>query len=118
MKYGMRKADVLAALARHIGQANGISAEDLVQEIIGASGDCDSDLFTTRRLRNYISELREEGVAVCGHPRTGYYIAETADELTESCNFLRARAMHSLTLESRLRRIPLPDLLGQLRVPT
>lgn len=100
--------DAAAALARHIGSRNGIRADHLAAEL-----GC-----TERKLRDFISELREEGVAVCGHPSTGYYIAATADELESTCQFLRARAMHSLVLESRLRKIPLPDLLGQLHLET
>ena len=115
MKHDRRKADVLRALGRHIGRVRGIKAADLVREIIGS---IDDDYFNERRLRIYISELREEGIAVCGHPSTGYFIAENDEELEESCRFLRTRAMHSLVLESRLRKIPLPDLLGQLHLPT
>ena len=59
-----------------------------------------------------------DGVAVCGTPETGYYIAATAAELDQTCAFLRSRAMRSLTLEARLRQIPLPDLLGQLHLRT
>jgi hypothetical protein len=104
----------LNALGRHIGRAQGVKASHLVREIRGGFDDD----FTERRLRNYISELREDGIAVCGHPSTGYFIAATSEELEESCQFLRSRAMHSLVLESRLRKIPLPDLIGQLRLPT
>ena len=102
------KAHVLAALARHVGRAQGVAAHPLA-EIIG---------ITERRLRACISLLREEGVAVCGHPRSGYFIAATADELDESCRFLRSRALHSLVLEARLRKIPFADLVGQLHLPT
>ncbi|PQA82761.1 hypothetical protein C5F52_14395 [Limnohabitans sp. TS-CS-82] len=71
-----------------------------------------------RTLRTVISKLREEGVPVVGAPETGYYIAQTADELEECCAFLRSRAMHSLSIEARLRKVPLPALLGQLNLNT
>jgi len=71
-----------------------------------------------RTLRDLISSARDDGVAIVGTPETGYYIAVTSDELEECCRFLRARAMHSLQIEARLRKIALPDLLGQLRVRT
>jgi biotin operon repressor len=74
--------------------------------------------WSERDVRKFTSELREQGHAVCGHPRSGYYIAETPAELEESCRFLRSRAMHSLTLEARLRRVSLPTLLGQLNLNT
>lgn len=101
-------AAVANALARRIGRARGLGASAIAAQV-GIS---------ERRLRQVVSELREDGMAICGHPSTGYYIAKTADELEETCAFLRARAMHSLVLESRLRKIPLPDLIGQLKVPT
>ena len=73
---------------------------------------------TERQLRALISEAREQGVAICATPETGYYIATEPDEIERCCAFLRSRAMHSLRLEAQLRRIPLPDLIGQLHLPT
>ena len=101
-------AELEAALAEHIGAAQGISAEALAAHLD----------IPPRRLRALVSIARELGTAICGHPATGYYIAATAAELEETCRFLRARAMHSLRIEAQLRRIPLPDLLGQLHIPT
>lgn len=102
------KALVLTVLARHIGRGNGISVKQLEQQ---------TDL-PARTIRTHITDLRDDGNAICGTPADGYYIAATAEELEATCEFLRSRAMHSLGLESKLRRIPLPDLLGQLHVPT
>ena len=99
---------VLAALQRHIGADTGVTAAALARHL---------DIHE-RRLRLAISALREDGIAICGHPSSGYYIAETAEELERCCRFLRSRAMHSLSIEARLRRIPLPDLIGQLRLRT
>lgn len=105
--------DVMAALSRHIGAANGVTARALVREIVGDAGE-----YHERHLRHLISELREEGAAICATPRHGYFIAQTDDELTQCCAFLRSRALHSLRVEAQLRRIPLPTLLGQLNVET
>ena len=99
---------LVTLLSRHIGKGNGIGVKDIARQI-GVN---------ERHVRTMVSDLRDEGLAVCGTPRHGYYIAATPEELEETCAFLRRRAMHSLSLESRLRRIPLPDLLGQLHVPT
>ncbi len=102
-------AQLLARLAeRHQGKARGIRAAQLAHQL----------QVSERTLRSLVSALREAGTAVCGTPDTGYYIAETAAELEESCEFLRSRAMHSLRMEAQLRRIPLPDLLGQLHLET
>lgn len=101
-------ADLLQLLSDHVGSENGLPAK-MLGVILG---------ITERQVRELVSALRLEGVAVCGTPQTGYHIAANAAELDETCQFLRNRAMHSLQLESRLRKIPMPDLLGQLHVPT
>jgi biotin operon repressor len=103
-----RRSLVLTVLSRHIGSGNGISMRELAQQL---------DMLP-RIVRQQISDLRDDGHAICGTPAEGYYIAETAAELQHTCEFLRSRAMHSLTLESKLRKIPLTDLLGQLHLPT
>lgn len=105
---------VLAALSRHIGQANGIHARDLARELAGA----DAGAAAERRLRQVITDLRLEGHHVCGTPETGYYLADTPEELDRTCLFLHDRAMASLKQIARMKRIALPDLRGQLHLPT
>ncbi|MBI1397033.1 MAG: hypothetical protein GC151_13740 [Betaproteobacteria bacterium] len=102
------KHDLLVVLRTHIGRENGCKVSDLAYHV----------RTNERTVRKLVSELRADGIAVCGHPATGYFIARTAEDLEETCGFLRSRAMHSLTLESKLRKIPLPDLIGQLHLRT
>lgn len=104
----MDKASLLNVLSQHIGRDAGISV-DLLANLTG---------MHPRLIRTCVSQLRGDGIAICGHPTSGYYIAKTAEEIEETCQFLRTRAMHSLLLEAKLRRLPLPDLLGQLRLKT
>lgn len=100
--------DLLDLLVSHTGRATGIKASDVAEQL-GVS---------TRQVRERVTALRLDGIAVCGTPETGYFIAACAEELEETCQFLRSRSMHALMLEARLRRIPLPDLLGQIHLPT
>lgn len=103
--FPLTSAELLNVLSRHRGQAKGIHVDAL-------SKDTET---SARELRKLITLLREEGVAVCGKPETGYFIAETPHELNEFCiKYLETRALHSLKLSSRLRNIPLPVLAGQL----
>jgi predicted DNA-binding transcriptional regulator YafY len=102
------KTAVLDALQAHIGAAAASRARDLA----AAAG------LTERDVRHQVSALREEGIAICGHPSTGYFIAANAEELQITVEFLKARAMHSLRLASRLTKIPLVDLIGQLKLKT
>jgi len=101
--------DVLVALARHVGEANGIRAKDLAQQL-GVH---------ERQLRHLISQLIfERGVAIVGQPSTGYFIAKTPGEISRSVEFHRERALHELKKASVLSNVPLPELLGQLKLKT
>ena len=101
------KTEVLNALARHQGRDNGISAQRLAEQLD----------MPPRRLRKLIAELRDgDGHAICGTPATGYFMAVTPEELQATCAFLEHRALHSLLLLSRMKKVSLPDLLGQLKL--
>lgn len=101
-------AHLLSVMSGHVGAASGVTAKALAEQLA----------TTARHVRTLVSELRLGGIAVCGHPKTGYFIAATPEELEQTCAFLRSRAMHSLVLESKLRHVPLPELIGQLRLKT
>lgn len=102
------KHDLMARMAHHIGKGRGIRAIDLARQLG----------VPERRVRQLVSEARDEGTAICGTPATGYYVASNSEELQETMDFLKDRAMHSLHLASRLSNIPLADLVGQLHIPT
>ena len=102
------KTDLEVLLQGHIGRERGVTAEALAARL-----DC-----SRRHVRKLVTELREDGRALCGHPDAGYFIAATREEIEETCAFLRSRAMRSLVLEAKLRGLPLADLVGQLRLRT
>lgn len=99
---------LLQAMTGHIGRDRGITAQRL-------AGRIDAPVRTVRHL---VTQAREDGIAICGTPRDGYFMAANAEELEETIDFLKSRALCSLTLASRLCKIPLVDLLGQLKLPT
>lgn len=100
--------DMLTMLSLHIGRDNGVRVDVIARTL----------RIHERRVRMLVSALRDKGYAVCGHPGSGYYMAEKPEEIEETCQFLRSRAMHSLHMEAQLRRLPLPDLIGQIKLPT
>lgn len=108
-------AQVLTELSHHIGQVHGVHVRELVQRITG-------QVFTSgpqeRKVRQIIVDLRMEGHHICAHPALGYFMAETADELEQTIEFLYDRAMTSLAQIARLKKIALPDLRGQLHLRT
>lgn len=104
---------VLDVLCDHEGAGNGIRARDLVAKIAGlptAAGE--------RRVRHIIEGLRRAGHPIGAHPSTGYFLALTPEEIDGTCEFLYARAMTSLTQIAAMKRVSVPDLRGQLRLPT
>jgi len=105
---------VLAALSRHIGAVNGVRADELVGEITGHA----STPRDERDLRDMIVKLRNDGHHICAHPGGGYYLAATDAELDATCSFLFERAMTTLKQIAAMKRVSLPDLRGQLHLPT
>ena len=104
-------AQVLAELERHVGKENGVHVRDLVAHITGLSVPAPA---LERRAREFIADLRMEGRPICGKPEAGYFMAENVAELEETFRYLRARAVSSLLLESRMRKVSLPALVGQI----
>jgi biotin operon repressor len=97
---------LLNLMSRHQGAGNGVSASSVAAQL-GVSA---------RKVRTLVSALRDDGIAICGKPSTGYFVPVTPDELQVSCRWLEHRALHSLRLLSRMKKVSLPDLLGQLKL--
>lgn len=102
----MNQTALLNALSRHQGAEAGIPADALARELD----------IPPRHLRKLISAAREDGIAICGRPHTGYFMPVTPQELQETCAFLEHRALHSLRKLSRMKKVALPVLLGQLLI--
>ena len=75
------------------GAANGRSVETLAFMLD----------TTPRAVRKLREELVEEGTPVCAHPKAGYYIAQTWEEVEATYDWLRSRGLHTLSLASKLR---------------
>lgn len=114
---------LLEVLADHVGAANGLNIEQLVAAMVHphAEGKLLAKVAAaawSRNVRELVMQLRLEGQHVCAHPRSGYYLAANGDELNEACEFLYDRAMTSLQQVAAMKRVSLPDLRGQLHLPT
>lgn len=106
---------VLGVLGGHIGERNGISGEALAMKVMGRA---EPNPRIERLVRKLIQELRTEGAHICGTPETGYFLAANAEELDRTCVFLYQRAMTTLMQIARMKKVSLPDLRGQLHLPT
>lgn len=89
------QAPYTAALRKLLkrGAGNGQSAETLAF-VLG---------INPRQLRKQVDALIEEGVCVCAHPDTGYFIAEDWAEVDTTYEFLRRRGLCSLHKAAALR---------------
>ena len=104
----VNKHNLLSIIMLHYGKARGIHVKELANQL-GTS---------ERRVRKLVTQCREDGIAICGQPNTGYFVALTSEELHETLDFLKDRALHSLKLMSKLSNIPMADLIGQLHLKT
>lgn len=108
---------LLTALQGHIGRENGVRVEELAAEAMGISPLLVDEVHE-RDVRETVAALRREGHHICALPRSGYYIAANEQELNATCEFLYDRALTSLAQVAAMKRVSLPDLRGQLRLPT
>jgi biotin operon repressor len=103
------EARVLSVLRSHRGRARAIRVDDLGR-LIGTSG---------REVQEIVHRLRiEHGVAIAsaaGKP-AGYYLVETTAELEQCYHEHRSKALSTLAAMAALRRVALPELLGQLAI--
>lgn len=110
---------LLTVLSRHVGAASGVTITALVEELVAPFPVVAPERHSLERsVRELVVQLRLQGHHICSHPSTGYYMAQTADELDGACQFLYERAMTSLAQVAAMKRVSLPDLRGQLHLPT
>ena len=103
---------VLAALQMQVGRESALKASDLVEQITNLRTSPGAE----RRLRQIVKRLRLDGYPVCAHSDCGYYWARTPEDLKKACDFLRGKAMSSLQQITKLNRLALPPLVGQIEI--
>lgn len=110
---------MLEVLSHHIGANHGVTISQLVTEMAHPRAiDPRERASVERQARELVVQLRLAGHHVCSHPSSGYYMAATPEELDAACAFLFERAMTSLQQVAAMKRVSLPDLRGQLHLPT
>lgn len=114
MSNELTRDTLLVALRQHIGRRHGVTATALCRQVLGTQPTGGDE----RQLRTLVVELRLEGHHVCAHPRDGYFLAANAEELEETCSFLKSRSMSGLQQISAMKRVAIPDLIGQGRLPS
>lgn len=111
------RARVLTILAGHIGSHNAIGMGELYEEVFGEGWE--HRINDTRALRRLVTELRADGVPVCSvasQSSGGYYLAAAGSELTDYLRRAEMRALKILKRNARIKKVSLPEYLGQLRL--
>jgi hypothetical protein len=106
---------LIKVLGQHPGKNRALGAGALYQAVYGLPWR--DKIRDTRKLRKLITDLRNEGYPICstsGAEGGGYYLASAGSELDDHCRRIHARAMRLLVMESRLRKMALPELMGQI----
>ena len=106
---------LLKVMARHVGRGRAVGMGELYEQVYEKVYD--QRINDTRDLRKLITRLRGEGTPICSLSSTGgggYYLASAGSELDDYCKRLRKKALKGLTQEAILRRLTLPELVGQI----
>ena len=108
---------ILMILSRHVGIEKALDMGELYSRVFNEPYS--HKINHTRRLRTIITALRQKGVPIgstAAKNGGGYYIVRAGSELDEYCGRLRRAALNKLMMESRLRKISMPELLGQMQL--
>lgn len=115
---GIYVARLQVEMDRHIGRQRAIGMGELYELVFLKRWN--NRINDTRDLRTVITELREQGAAICsycsGDGKGGYYKPSAGSELEDYCRRLRKSALKKLILEAKIRRISKPEMLGQLEL--
>lgn len=106
-----RVARILMIISGHVGQDNKIGMGELYERVFEKTYS--NRINDTRPLRKIVKKLRKEGFPILSDVG-GYWQAATADELKEYCAKRRSGALGVLRQESNMRKIAMPELVGQL----
>jgi hypothetical protein len=107
----------LSTLTSHIGEPNAIGMAALYETVFNRPWE--HRINDTRALRRLITILREEGVPICSVASSnggGYYLAAAGSELADYLRRSERRALLILLRNSRIKKITLPNYLGQMKL--
>jgi len=109
------KSRTLMELTRHIGKANAVDMGDLYARVFGEP--VAHKINDTREIREVITALRRQDAVPIGSTARrdggGYYLM-SGSELADWAERVKAQGIRKLALAARIKRVRLPEFLGQL----
>lgn len=112
-----RKGLLKDEMMDHIGRQNAIGMAELYEIICGR--EWTNRINDTREIRKLITALRNEGRPICSISNRnggGYYLAAAGSELEEYLKNNERRALRILARNSKIKKVALPEYLGQVRL--
>lgn len=111
------KSRLLMELTKHIGRGRAVGMGELFQAVFEESWT--NRINDTRKLRRLVTELRTGAqpqpiCSACNPAAPGYFLASAGSELQEYIGHVEKMALKKLSQAAKLKKIPLPELLGQL----
>lgn len=117
MNFDAAAGKLLQVLAMHVGREHAIDMGDLYTRVFGRM--VSHKINDSRDIRKLITALRRKGIPIGSTSKRdggGYYLVRASSELDEYCSALRKRALRALVMEARLRKMSMPELLGQMQM--
>ena len=111
------EARLLKKLSNHVGAHRPIGMDALFEAVYGDPAE--HKINSTKKHRVLVTKLRSEGVPIGSTSDSnggGYYLTSAGSELEAYLSRLHNRALKALVLESKIRKISLPELLGQIQL--
>jgi len=108
---------LLKIMTGHVGGGNKIGMGELYEQV--AQERYQHRINDTKILRSIITDLRREGVPIMSSQSArdgGYWIAAAGSELDAYCKRLKQHALKKLVQVANLKKMALPDLMGQIRL--
>ena len=108
---------VMTILNQHVGAANAVSMTELFELVFDRPWD--DHVNSTRDLRKLITAMRDDGMAICSISSKdggGYYQPAAGSEMIDYLRKMERRALCILKRNSQMKKISLPEYLGQLKL--
>ena len=118
-KIGVEQATsrLLEVLTLHVGEEKAIDAGELYSRVYDEK--VTNKINHTRAMRKLITALRRKGVPIGSTSAVnggGYYLCRAGSEVTAFCDRLTRRALTTLGMVAKVKKLSMPELLGQMRM--
>jgi hypothetical protein len=108
---------IYMVMMQHVGPDKKIGMGELYQEVFGAKWA--HRINDTKKIRSLVTEMRQQGQPIMSDTSSsagGYWIAASASEVNDWADRTKSRALKILSRISKVKKISLPEFLGQLQL--